>query len=146
VVADKQEQLRLLKAPTFDARQTVILEEPLDGPSPGEMGTTGRGFRGTVDILDSEVDGYRFQVEASSPAVLVVSQNYYPGWEAVAQGASLPVFPADLTLTGIALPEGKYEVLFTFEPLSFRIGAWISAVGTVVLLGLVVRSFRVVGE
>jgi len=143
IVRNPEEQLTMLKDPSFDAKRTVILEEPSGNGVDGAR-SDGAEFRGDVKIVDGDINGYRFHVEASTPGILVVSQAFFRGWKALGNGASLPVFPADLALTGIAVPAGNYDVQFVFDPLSFRLGAWISAGSVLLLGGIVVLSVRVV--
>jgi hypothetical protein len=144
VVQDPEEQLTILKDPSFDASRTVILDAPPGHSEESASRSDGSAFKGDVKTVDADVNGYRFQVEVSTPAVLVVSQTFFPGWKALANGVSLPVFPADIALTGIAVPTGNYNVNFVFDPGSFRLGVWISAGSVLILSGIVVLSARVV--
>jgi len=144
VVGNPEEQLTILKDPSFDARRTVILDALPGHWEDSAPRSDGGEFTGDVKIVDADVNGYRFHVEASTPAVLVVSQTFFPGWKAQANDVSLPIFPADLALTGIAVPAGNYNVQFVFDPLSFRLGAWISAGSVLILGGICVLSVRVV--
>ena len=99
-------------------------------------------FRGNVEIVDSDVNGYRFSVEAAIPGVLVVSQNFYPGWKAFINGRPASVFPADHALTGIAVPAGRYDVNFQFQPSSFKVGASLSIIVVTVFGGLLASAWR----
>jgi hypothetical protein len=137
VIPDVPGQFQLLKDPTFDPRRAVVLyEQPAEfigiGPTPDSE------FSGNVETVDGSVNGYHFRVQASAPAVLIVSQNFYPGWKAITDGVSQSVFPANHALAGIAVPAGNHDVRFVFDPLPFKVGLAASVVSALVLAGLAV--------
>lgn len=76
----------------------------------------------------------RVVVETSSvtPAVLVLSDTYYPGWTATVDGVATPIYPANGLLRAVPVPAGDHTVVFTFEPTGWR---WGLALATVGLLG-----------
>ena len=53
-----------------------------------------------------------------------------------------PIFRTNRLMRGAAVPSGKHTLVYTFEPMSFRIGAAISIGGCVVLAALVVICGR----
>jgi hypothetical protein len=130
VIQGDMEQIDALKRPTFDPMRSVVLDS-----LPEELAgiASGTEFTGSVETLVSNVNGYRFRVQASTPAILVVSQNFFPGWKATVSGRSAPVFPADHALTGIAVPAGNHEIRFEFQPSSFRLGALFSLISLTIL-------------
>ncbi len=66
--------------------------------------------------------------------MLVLSDNWYPGWKATVDGRDADVERVDYLFRGVRLGAGTHTVEFRYEPLSFRIG-WI--VSLIALLGLV---------
>lgn len=139
VIPDIAAQVASLKDPAFDPRRSVVLYG-----QPAEFSginlAAGTDFSGSVEIAGSDVNGYDFRVQASTPAVLIVSQNFYPGWKAILDGAPLAVFPADHALTGIAVPAGNHEIRFVFDPLSFKVGLAASVFSVFLLAGLAVAG------
>jgi hypothetical protein len=83
---------------------------------------------------------------APAGAVLVVSENYYPGWRATADGKPVPVGRADYVLTGVALPAGARRVELTFTSPRYETGKVITllavALATLALAGGVVLARR----
>ncbi len=139
VIKGDEGQLRRLQSPSFNPEQSVILGErpaALTGPYLPAMSST------SVQIIDSQVNQIRMRAQAGMPAVLIVSQIYYPGWKAFVDGQEASVFPADLALTGLALPSGTHDVQLVFQPASFRIGAGITIVSLMVIVGIFVVSGR----
>jgi len=81
---------------------------------------------------------------AKAPAILVVTENYYPGWEAERGGAGgdpvpVKILAGDLAFRGVYVPAGRSEVRFTYRPRSVIYGA---ALGVLVLAGLVLAALR----
>jgi hypothetical protein len=136
LIRNETEQIAALKDPNFDPLREVVVESlPLELREfqPKEE------FTGRVDIANRTVNSYDFRVEASGPAIVVVSQNFYPGWKAIVNGNAVSVFPANHALTGIAVPAGSYEMRFEFQSPRLKLGALISLI-SLVLLGLLLCS------
>ena len=131
------EQMNAVRETSFDPLRSVVLDS-----LPAELAevTSNAEFTGNVEIVDSDVNGYRFSVQASTPGILVVSQNFYPGWKATINGSRASVFPADHALTGIAVPGGHYDVDFEFQPSSFKFGALLSIISVTLLAGLLATT------
>jgi hypothetical protein len=79
------------------------------------------------------VDGERVDVTGTTdaPSVLVVSDAYYPGWEAYLDQAGkrqpVRIVEAFGGWRAVELPEaGPYRVTMHYRPASFRVGMWIS--------------------
>jgi uncharacterized membrane protein YfhO len=74
-------------------------------------------------------------VTASSNALLVLSEMYYPGWVARVNGKKVPIQRVDGTFRGIVVSAGPNRVEFEYAPASFRVGALISALTLVCFVG-----------
>ncbi|MDQ2766790.1 MAG: hypothetical protein M3Y30_06500 [Gemmatimonadota bacterium] len=76
------------------------------------------------------------QVVLSKPApagsALVVSENYYPGWIATADGKAAPVVRTDYSLMSVVLPIGATHVDLTFTSSAYERGKML----TLLALGL----------
>ena len=63
------------------------------------------------DQADVKLDHYRNQyialtAELSCAGILVLSDNWFPGWEATLDGRPVPVLKADGALRAIGVPGG----------------------------------------
>jgi uncharacterized membrane protein YfhO len=70
-------------------------------------------------------------VRLQRPALLVVADVYFPGWEAkVATNGQpaqpTPIYRVDRCFRGVALPAGEHQVRLAYRPMSFRAGGTIS--------------------
>lgn len=87
-----------------------------DGP---RLNGTGQGrievgYYGPNDIL--------FVVETDSPALLVLSDTFYPGWQATVDGQRVPIYRTNAAFRGVLIPAGKHRVEMEFRPRSLWIG------------------------
>jgi hypothetical protein len=76
---------------------------------------------------------------AAAGQALIVSDNYFPGWQATADGKAAPVVRTDYNLIGIALPAGAKSIQLRFRDAAYEKGkvlTLISILVAVVLLGI----------
>jgi hypothetical protein len=82
------------------------------------------------------------QAHLGRPGVLVLSEAWYPGWEASVDKLPAEVFPVDGAFRGVALEPGPHQVTFFYSPPTFKYGLALTllsmlgvAVGLLYLLG-----------
>jgi hypothetical protein len=78
----------------------------------------------------------RMQIQVYAPAggVVVVAQQYYPGWRAWVEPVEGPlqerlpcsIWRANRVMQGIVVPPGHWLLTLAYRPLSFRVGAVLS--------------------
>jgi uncharacterized membrane protein YfhO len=66
--------------------------------------------------------------------VLVLSDNYYPGWQARVDGAQVEIYRANCTMRAVTIPAGRHMVSFVFMPSTLKFSALFSLAATVCLL------------
>jgi hypothetical protein len=123
---------------TVDVRRTAILEcgsQPSCGVR--ELPHTDTPPRmedvGSVRITSRTGDQMALRASADRPAVLVLADPYFPGWEAQVDGRPTPVLRANYLFRAILLPPGDHQVTFVYQPLSLAVGLG-STVATACLL------------
>lgn len=139
VVPDGNAALARVAAPTFDLRDSVVLEEapppahelPADTPANGKE---------SVEITNYQLDSVTLQARTSAPGYLVLADVHYPGWRATVDGQETHVYQADYVLRAVYLPAGSHRVQFFFRPTSFLVGASVSAAALVVFAVLLAVS------
>jgi uncharacterized membrane protein YfhO len=65
---------------------------------------------------------------APSGSALVVSENYYPGWKATADGKDALVVRTDYSLMGVVLPAGATRVELTFTGPAYERGKMVTLI------------------
>jgi hypothetical protein len=93
---------------------------------------------GAVTVTRYAPTRIALETDASAPGWLVLSEVWYPGWQATVNGIAQPVERVNGLLRGVYLPQaGHYAVTLIFASPTVIWGRWISGVTTgLVLLGL----------
>jgi hypothetical protein len=81
---------------------------------------------------------YKLNVDMRCKRMVMVGNNYFPGWIVKVDGKETRMYEVDRALQGFAVPGGKHAVEVTYRPTSVYAGAAISIAG---LLGLLVLCF-----
>jgi uncharacterized membrane protein YfhO len=82
------------------------------------------------------------EVTSDRPALLVLSENWLPGWTARLNGESAQVVRVNHTLRGVPVPAGEYELLMAYEPAPLGRAAWISLIAALAVVGLALGGLR----
>jgi hypothetical protein len=130
-VAASREAIAAMSQPGFDPASMAVVEQ---APAERLTGLSAQGGRATIERYAS--NEVVVAVETPGPALLVLTDSYYPGWEAAIDGAAAPIYAADLAFRGVLVPAGAHRVTFAYRPASFALGLIIAGVG-LVALGLV---------
>jgi hypothetical protein len=93
-------------------------------------------FSDTVVITHASENKVEMIARSHDSSYLVLTDTYYPGWEAKIDGVEIPILRCNYAMRAVALPPGVHKVTFTFQPRSFRIGAWVSSLSLFLLFAL----------
>jgi hypothetical protein len=108
---------------------------------PGGLGQLRRFDTARADVTKHEPNRLEIHTASPGPGVLVLSENYFPGWRVYVDGEPSQLLRVDYNLRGVLLPPGEHVVKFVYRPGSVLIGAVVSLLTLVVLL-LPVRLWR----
>jgi hypothetical protein len=128
VVESADAARELATDPSFPVRTTAVVEEPVDGLADED------GEAGDARISDYEDERVVVQAQADRPALLVLTDTWFPGWKATVDGEPAEVERVDYLIRGVPVPAGAHTVVFTYEPLSFRAGWIVSLLALLVIL------------
>ncbi len=81
-----------------------------------------------VSDFEDSYHWIEFNVRSDIDGWLVLSDLWYPYWNARIDGQKAEVYPANFLFKGIKLPAGSHHVLFEYQPLPFIAGAVISII------------------
>jgi len=82
------------------------------------------------------------EVDLKEPGWLVVTDNFYPGWKAEADGKPLQIEKILGTFRGIFLEPGSYKIRMYYYPIAFKQGLVISLGGVLLLIGINVWAIK----
>jgi hypothetical protein len=141
VLPDTDDQMGQLRQPPFDRAGTALLTEPLPPPlrlptAPPPAGSD------TVTITRYEPETVEIATRSPAPGLLILADQVFPGWSATVDGQPAPILTANHTLRAVYLPAGDHVVRYHYAPLSFTLGALLSATGLVIGAALLVGRPR----
>lgn len=88
----------------------------------------------SIKYLDFRHNKVSLEIENNADGFLVMSQNFYPGWKCYINGRSGKIYHCNIYMMCVYLKKGYNQVIFQFEPLSFKIGSILSLVSTLIFL------------
>ena len=122
VIKSDEEAVPYMLSPDFDPEAEVVLTE---APA---LALQGGAVEGNVTWLERTPNRLRFSVTTEQPALLVVSDNWFPAWKATVNGAEQPVLRAYHSLRAVPIPTGQHTVEMVYESALVRTSIWISLV------------------
>jgi hypothetical protein len=118
---DPSKTLERLAAKDFDPSATVLVDEPIS------LGNK-TGFQAEARIVAYENQLVTIHASLDSSGILVLTDSYYPGWNAYVNGRQEKIYRANLFFRGVPLSAGRHTVHFRYEPRSFAIGRAVSII------------------
>jgi|GEM_PF-5359252 len=126
--------------PVLDPRTQAVIEAP---GTPSGAARRSSCVNRPYDIATiTHYDPSRIEVRVNAPCggLLVVSDTYFPGWEAGVNGRTATIYPTDLAFRGIRVPPGRSSVTLRYRPSSFRAGLLVALLGVLGFAGVAVGS------
>jgi hypothetical protein len=132
VALDDSAAVAAMADPSFDPSQTALLSsgQALRAPS---LATS------RAEITAYEPERVAILASTDSPGYLILSDAWYPGWEATVDGQPAPIERADVHFRGVYLDPGTHTVHLAYRPKSYLFGLGVS---TATLLGIVILATR----
>ncbi|MCP4645419.1 MAG: YfhO family protein [bacterium] len=122
VEADKNVLFEVMGDPTFDPGACVVAERAPSGEAP----TSSDGPLGTAQVTARSWNRVVVELDVDMPCYLVLSDAYMTGWHATVDEDSRDIFPAYYAFRGVVVHPGETQVVFEYDPASFRIGMGLS--------------------
>ncbi len=85
-----------------------------------------RSRRPWLTVHSDKPNEVAITLDGRSAGLLVLTDPWYPGWVCRIDGQDVPIWKADYAFRGVIIPVGSRDVVFRFEPQSYRRGKWIS--------------------
>jgi len=134
--------LATVSAPGFDARRVAVTDHPLPGLPTAAGGAATNPGSGSARLRSYGPE--RIVVDASAPrhSLVVLTDDFYPGWQATVDGRAQPVQRVDLLLRGVSVGPGQHTVVLRYVPASWRIGWIVSLVAVLALVAVLLSAIR----
>jgi hypothetical protein len=114
----------------FDPNRQVVIE--------GGAGTSIPGCQRVqtnpdIKMIYEHSNQLELHLQAPSQGWLVLSDVWYPGWQARIDGKVVPILRANYLFRAVRVEAGEHEVNFSYIPLSFYLGSIASLITAVIL-------------
>ncbi|HSE21920.1 MAG TPA: YfhO family protein [Pyrinomonadaceae bacterium] len=116
---------RLPDGSSWDPARTVLVEPEVD--------VSVSATNGNAQVTLYEPNQIKVNTETNGDAILVLSENHYPGWRAYVDGNKVEVLRVNYNLRGVLVPAGKHDVKFVYFPKSVLLGFLVTGVVAVLL-------------
>lgn len=133
VVPEREARIARVRGASASLRELVVLDRAPEWPR-SDAGVSSP--QESVTLVEDTPSRVVLDVRATSPALLVLADSYYPGWEARIDGARVEILPANGFIRAIAVPAGAHKVDFSYVPRAFRLGLTLSLLGLALTAGL----------
>jgi hypothetical protein len=125
-----------LRAPGFDPFATAVIRAPSSVVF-DERRASGRG-EGAVTVIEDYPGHLSLTARTGSPALLIISEAYYPGWAASVNGQPAPALEVDAYLLAIPVPAGDSTVELNYRPATLLVGALVSLLSLAACITLII--------
>ncbi len=123
VEANKQEVLDKIYSDDFNFRNNVILEKD-------PKVKVGEGNINEVELINYSLNKILLKTRSDTEKILVISDNFYPGWIAKINKKNTEIIRANYTFRAVPIPKGNNEIEIIYQPRSFKTGFIISSIST----------------
>lgn len=108
---------RLPNGQIFKPQEIALVEDVA-----AEFQSSNLNYTDSAEILTLQNTRVDVKTNASTSTFLVLSDIFYPGWQASIDGKPTRIFQTNYIQRGVKVPVGEHIVRFEFKPLSFRVG------------------------
>ncbi len=105
----------------WDPRQTALVEDAINYTS---HFTEDRAAR--VQLTKHQPNLVELQTSSTERGLLILSENFFPGWRAFVDGRKTEITRVNYNLRGVVLAPGEHFVEFKYRPASVLVGFLIS--------------------
>ncbi len=137
VFANDQAAFDSFSQTNVDFHQTVILPEEARGRV---SATAQNAARVSDEKFANQL--VTLKVESPSPALVVISQSYYPAWKAYVDGTATKIWRANYAFQALEVPAGTHDVKLVYEDHKFKVGSVLSLLGLVACGGIWLQASR----
>jgi hypothetical protein len=123
LATSKEDALKSIENPQFKPREEAVIE---DAHNSVVLPTTFTADKDQVRWTRPSNNEVQVEVTCQDAGLLVLTDTYYPGWEATLDGKEVPIMRANYLFRGVSIPGGSHTVRFRYNPRAFWLGAAVS--------------------
>lgn len=97
--------------------------------------------KATCEILSDKPEHVTVSVNVPRPCMLILRDQFYPGWKALLDSVSVPIYRANGFTRAVYVPAGAHAIEFNYKPDSLKYGVRIALVALAALAVLTFLAF-----
>jgi Bacterial membrane protein YfhO len=143
VKADDEAVLNTVLDQRFDIRRAGLFDSASSVAGVNKIAALPEPLTTQTSVAHYEAGKVSVHLDSPAPrgSALIVSENYYPGWQATVNGKLAPTARADFSLIGVQLPEGARDVELTFTSAAYEKGKIVTLIAIAIALVLAGAGF-----
>ncbi len=141
VKASPEEALPTVLDPRYDPTAFAIVDTGTTFKTTSVASVAPSSNRATIKSYEAGKISIDLVTPATAGSVLVLSENYYPGWRATSGSSPLRVSRVDYNLIGVELPAGAQHVEASFYDPTYGSGKTVTLAALFVTAVLIVARF-----
>ncbi|MCB0210124.1 MAG: hypothetical protein KDJ52_12380 [Anaerolineae bacterium] len=125
-VDNEREAIDQIIESEFDPRQEVVIIKLEDVALPDHRNAPAEFV--PVDLIAETTDVIQLRVDAPTDGFVILTDTFYPGWQATVDDQSSTVWPANVAFRAVAVEAGSHTLNFFYRPQPFTFGLWTTTV------------------
>jgi hypothetical protein len=138
-VVNGEESLRRVQEAQFSLSQRILLS---DAPLSASMPNSNANANDQASVAEYKSERVVVNVSTGQAGYLMLTDTWYPGWQAWVDGVETPIYRADYIYRAVPVQPGSHSIVFEYHPMSFMLGLLVSGLTIVLLCGFAIWSFR----
>ncbi len=128
-----QKVVERIQAGRFEPSQVAFMSERLEIPLDTETADNSQ-----ISFGHYQEDEMGLTVTTQAPGLLVLSEIFYPGWEATINDKVAHIYKVDGILRGLVIPQGESRIVMRYRPRTLLVGSVLSTISVtaIVLFGV----------
>ncbi len=134
VIKNDKKALKYLEDNKPDLSKRVILAK---NPVYAGESKAYEGKSDKVEIMSYKPNSVTIDARLKKKKIIVISDSYYPGWNAYVDGKKAKINIANTAFRAVAINKGKHRLELKYQPTSFRNGLLISLSSLFLVIGFI---------
>jgi hypothetical protein len=133
-----------LQSTSFNPKLDVVLEG--ENINKEDFKSNGKPRDGVVKIISKNANMAEIEFSSDIRAFLVISELFYPGWNAYVDGNRQKILKANGIFRAVEVPSGKHRITFKYESTALRMGLVLTLITIVIFCVMLVRAHKKPGK
>ena len=113
--AGTMQALDLMRDDTFDPAASGVIHTSPSNPL-SNLERENQAQQNVTTITHYSSERVEISVESEGGGYLILTDAYYPGWQAAVNGEAMPVHRANVMFRAVPVPAGSSAVVFSYKP------------------------------